>query len=53
MPYQSTVYMALYSGTGGRLFRHDQARPLSVAYALLVLAGLAMSVPFWQAMGLL
>jgi di/tricarboxylate transporter/CRP-like cAMP-binding protein len=53
MPYQSTLYMALYSGTGGRLFRHAQARPLSVAYALLVLLGLAISVPYWQALQLL
>jgi hypothetical protein len=53
MPYQSTIYMALYDGTGGRLFRHAQMRPLSIAYALLVLVGLAISVPFWHRMGLL
>ncbi len=53
MPYQSTIYMALYSGTGERLFRHAQVRPLSVAYAFLVLAGLAISVPFWRTLGLL
>jgi TRAP-type C4-dicarboxylate transport system permease large subunit len=53
MPYQSTIYMALYSGTGGRLFKHAQTRPLSVAYAVLVLLGLAVSVPYWQALHLL
>ncbi len=53
MPYQSTIYMALYSGTGERLFRHAQVRPLSVAYAFLVLAGLAAGVPFWRTLGLL
>jgi di/tricarboxylate transporter len=52
LPYQSTIYMALYDGTGGRLFRHAQARPLSVAYAVLVLVGLAISVPYWRGMGL-
>ena len=53
LPYQSTIYMALYDGTNGRLFRHAQARPLSIAYALLVLVGLAISVPYWRAMSLL
>ncbi len=53
MPYQSTICMALYSGMGERLFRHAQAQPLSVVYAFLVLAGLAVGVPFWRTLGLL
>ncbi|MBV9326690.1 MAG: anion permease [Chloroflexi bacterium] len=55
LPYQSTIYLALYDGAGARqgLFRHAQFRPLSVAYALLVLGGLAISVPFWHSLGLL
>ena len=28
--YQSTVYLALYHGTGGQLFSHAQARPLAL-----------------------
>jgi di/tricarboxylate transporter len=53
MPYQSTLYMTLYTGTGGRLFRHSQARSLGLAYGVLVLLGLALSVPYWQALRLL
>ena len=53
LPFQSTIYQALYHGTGGRLFSHAQARPLAIAYALFTLLGLCASVPFWHAMGLL
>lgn len=52
-PQQSTIYMALYEGTGGRLFDHTQARPLAVAYVLLTLLALVVSVPVWRLMGLL
>jgi hypothetical protein len=53
LPYQSTTYLALYHGTSGRLFNHSQARPTAVAYAMVTLAALCLSVPIWRAMGLL
>jgi CRP-like cAMP-binding protein/di/tricarboxylate transporter len=53
LPHQSNMYLALYNGTGGRLFTHAQTRPLAVLYALLVLAGLVACTPIWHAMGLL
>ena len=53
LPYQSSVYLALYHGTGGALFHHTQARPAALAYALITLIALCASVPAWQAMGLL
>lgn len=52
-PYQSTIYLALYSGIDGQLFRHDQVRVLGVIYAAAVLAGVIISVPWWRAMGLM
>jgi len=51
--YQSTIYLALYHGTEGRLFTHAQARRAALAYALATLVALAGSVPAWRAMGLL
>jgi len=33
LPYQSTTYLALYHGTNGRLFTHQQARPMDRASA--------------------
>jgi di/tricarboxylate transporter len=51
--YQSTIYLALYHGTGGELFSHAQARPLALWYAALALLALCLSVPIWHAMGLL
>ncbi len=34
LPYQSTAYLALYGGTGGKLFAHAQALPTAIAYAV-------------------
>jgi DASS family divalent anion:Na+ symporter len=53
LPYQSTTYLAMYHGTGGRLFSHAQARPIAVAYGVVTLTALCGSVPVWHAMGLL
>jgi len=53
LPYQSTIYLALYTGTGGRLFSHQQARPVAIANAVLTMAGLILSVPYWHWLGLL
>ena len=53
VPYQSTTYLALYHGTGGRLFDHRLARPAALAYGVASLLALCASVPAWRWMGLL
>jgi anion transporter len=53
LPYQSTTYLALYAGTGGKLFTHSQARPTAFAYAGWAIISAALSVPVWRWMGLL
>jgi di/tricarboxylate transporter len=53
VPYQSTTYLALYHGTGGRLFDHRLARPAALAYGVASLLALCTSVPVWRWMGLL
>lgn len=53
LPYQSTTYLALYHGTGGKLFTHEQARPVALAYAVMSIVALTASVFFWRLMGLL
>ena len=52
MPYQSTIYLALYTNGGSKMFMHSQARPFAVAYAIVTVVGLLVSVPIWHAMGL-
>jgi di/tricarboxylate transporter len=47
LPYQSTTYLALYHGTGGQLFTHAQARPAAVAYGIVVLMALCVSIALW------
>jgi len=53
MPYQSTIYPALYHGTGGDLFTHNQARPVAITFALATLLAVIVSVPYWRTLGLI
>ena len=53
LPYQSTTYLALYSGTGGKIFTHGQALRAALAYGAWTLIAVALSVPVWRLMGLL
>jgi anion transporter len=52
LPYQSTIYLALYYGMN-ESYAHASLRPIAWAYALAVLVGVALSVPYWRALGLL
>jgi anion transporter len=52
LPYQSTIYLALYYGMDAT-FTHRQVRPIAWANAVAVLAGVALSMPYWRALGLL
>jgi di/tricarboxylate transporter len=51
LPYQSTVYLALYHGSG-ELFTHAAARRLALLWGVLVLISIAAAWPVWRAMGL-
>ena len=51
LPYQSTVYLALYHGSG-ECFSHRHARALAWLWGLLVLGSIALSMPVWRLMGL-
>jgi CRP-like cAMP-binding protein/di/tricarboxylate transporter len=51
LPYQSTVYLALYHGSAD-LFTHKDVRPLAWGWALLVLISILAAYPVWWAMRL-
>jgi di/tricarboxylate transporter len=53
VPYQFASYLAFWSASGGYLFAHDQVRAFSIAYVLLSLCGLLVSIPVWRLLGLL
>ena len=53
IPSQAPEYMVAYSGAEGRLYSHAQARRVSLGYAAVTLAGLALAVPYWHLLGLL
>ena len=52
LPYQSTIYQALYYGTDEQAFTHQQARPIALLYGLILLVALVATVPIWRLMGL-
>jgi di/tricarboxylate transporter/CRP-like cAMP-binding protein len=51
LPYQSTVYLALYHGSG-ECFSHTHARALAWLWGLLVLVAIVLAMPVWRLMGL-
>ncbi len=53
VPYQFAAYLAFWSASEGYLFAHDQVRAFSVAYVLLSLCGLLVSIPVWRLLGFL
>jgi DASS family divalent anion:Na+ symporter len=53
LPYQSTSYLALYAGTGGKLFAHRQVVPIALAYAAWTIIAIILSLPVWRLMGLI
>jgi di/tricarboxylate transporter len=53
VPYQFASYLAFWSASDGYLFGHDQVRLFSIAYVLLSLGGLLVSIPLWRWLGFL
>ena len=52
-PYQFASYLAFWSASDGHLFAHEQVRTFSVAYVLLSLCRLLVSIPVWRLLGFL
>lgn len=52
LPSQSTVYLALYHGSG-EFFTHRSVRRMAWTWGVLVLLSIAAAVPVWQWMGLI
>jgi hypothetical protein len=53
VPYQFASCFAFGRASDGYLFAHHQVRAFSVAYVLLSLCGLLVSIPVWRPLGLL
>ena len=50
--YQNPVYLAAYYSVDGEMVRHADMAKYCVLYMLICLFGLAVSVPYWQFLGL-
>ena len=53
LPSQLPSYVAAYEASEERLFTHRQARVACVAFLLVTVAGLMLSLPYWHLLGLL
>jgi DASS family divalent anion:Na+ symporter len=53
VPAQSPEYLVAYGASHGRLYSHGQARRMAFAYEAVALAGLALCLPYWHALGLI
>jgi hypothetical protein len=53
VPAQSPECLVAYCATHGRLYSHGQARRMAFAYEAVALAGLALCLPYWHALGLI
>jgi di/tricarboxylate transporter len=51
LPAQSPEYLVAYGATHGRLYSHQQARTMALAYQAIALAGLALCLPYWHLLG--
>jgi len=52
-PYQLDVYQIAYFGTGEQGFSHAQGRRFMAAKLVVSLVAVAVSVPWWRALGLI
>ena len=53
IPSQVPMYLGAYSASEGRLFSPLQSRRAALAYLLVLLLGLVVSVPYWHVLRLL
>ncbi len=53
LPHQDTVYLNAYYGMEERAFRHRQTLPLAFLHFVISLIAIAISIPYWQSMGLI
>ncbi len=50
--YQNPVYLAAFYSVDGQMVRHADMAKYCVLYVAICMAGLAVSVPYWQMLGL-
>jgi hypothetical protein len=53
LPHLNPAYQIMYAASEGALYTHEQARRVLALEALFRLAALLVSVPYWQALGLM
>jgi len=53
LPHQNWTYQNLLETTEGRLFDHKQTLKLACVHVFIILAVVAISFPYWKALGLI
>jgi len=52
LPHQNMMYLILLQKTERRLFSHDQTLKLAFVHICIVMAAVALSIPYWRREGL-
>jgi DASS family divalent anion:Na+ symporter len=54
LAFQTTTFMAAWSAAGGDEFvTHKETLPMSIAYMVISIIGILISIPFWKMMGMI
>jgi hypothetical protein len=52
LPYQNWKYQNILQNTEGKMFSHEQTLKLAYLHVLIVMAAVAISIPYWKYLGL-
>jgi len=53
VPYQNSIYLNMLENTEGKLFTHQQARPLACIQVGAVLLAILVAIPWWRSIGMI
>jgi di/tricarboxylate transporter len=52
-PYQSPIYLTAYYSSNEKAFTHKQGQKLSIIFAVVSVATIVLSIPYWRLLGLM
>jgi branched-chain amino acid transport system substrate-binding protein len=53
LPHQNWMYQNILQNTEGKLFSHEQTLKLACFHVFIVMAAVAISIPYWKYLGLI
>jgi branched-chain amino acid transport system substrate-binding protein len=53
VPYQNSIYLNMFENTEGKLFTHQQVRPLACIQVGAVILAILVAIPWWHSIGMI